>query len=109
MVKCPYCGQMNYDRATECRKCQGRIGPETLQTIFEDKSYWMGPEKAKVLRSKALSAVVIGLLVKVYWGGYGPWPVIDYAPWAEIRPWLDPWLIYGGALLYLIGWVLNWI
>jgi hypothetical protein len=60
-----------------------------------------------MIREKALSAVVIGLLVKVYWGGYGPWPVIDYPPWAQIRPWLEPLLLYGGALGYLMGWVLS--
>jgi hypothetical protein len=60
-----------------------------------------------VIREKALSAVALGLLVKVYWGGYGPWPVIDYAPLAQIRPWLEPLLLCGGAAGYLVGWMLS--
>jgi hypothetical protein len=51
--------------------------------------------------------VVLGLLVKVYWRGYGAWPVTDYAPWAQIPPWREPLLLYGGAVGYLVGWVLS--
>jgi hypothetical protein len=51
--------------------------------------------------------VVVGLLVKVYWGGHGPWPVTDYAPLAQIRPRLEPPLLYGGAVGYLVGWMLS--
>jgi len=51
--------------------------------------------------------VVLGLLVKVYWGGYGPWPVIDYPPLVQVRPWLEPLLLYGGGVGYLVGWVLR--
>jgi hypothetical protein len=69
----------------------------------------MGPERARAVRQKALVAVVLGLLVKVYWGGYGPWPVIDYAPLAQIRPWLEPLLLYAGVAGYLIGWVLRFV
>ena len=76
-------------------------------TTHPRRPHRIGPEKARMIRQKALSAVVLGLLVKVYWGGYGPWPVIDYAPWAQIRPWLEPVLLYGGALGYLVGWVLS--
>jgi hypothetical protein len=53
--------------------------------------------------------VTLGLLVKVYWGGYGPWPVIDYPPWAEVRIWLEPLLLYGGVASYFLGWVLKFI
>jgi hypothetical protein len=53
--------------------------------------------------------VTLGLLVKVYWGGYGPWPVIDYPPWAEVRIWLEPLLLYGGVAGYFLGWVLKFI
>jgi len=59
------------------------------------------------MRSRALSAVVLGLMVTVYWGGHGPWPVIDYPPWAEIRPWLQSLLLYGGGVGYFAGWVLG--
>jgi len=51
----------------------------------------------------------LGLLVKVYWGGYGPWPVIDSRPWANIRPWLEPLLFFGGVLGYVSGWLLSFI
>jgi hypothetical protein len=47
------------------------------------------------------------LLIKVYWGGYGPWPVIDYAPFAQARLWLEPLLLYGGGVGYLVGWALS--
>jgi len=107
MKQCPYCGYANLDTATVCHKCDGSFVYQQAQTVH--KTYWVGPEKAKVIRSKALTAIVLGLLIKVYWGGYGPWPVIDYPPWANIRPWLEPLLLFGGVLLYLAGWVLKWI
>jgi hypothetical protein len=78
-------------------------------TTKPQKPHRIGPEKAREFRETALSAVVLGLLVKVYWGGYGPWPVIDYPPWAEIRPWLEPLLLYGGAVAYLFGWALEFV
>jgi hypothetical protein len=106
MKLCPYCGYANDDKAIQCRKCDGPFVRRPAPTIPR-KSYWIGPEKARVIRQKALSALVLGLLVKVYWGGYGPWPVIDYPPWAEIRPWLEPLLLYGGGVGYLMGWVLR--
>jgi hypothetical protein len=31
------------------------------------------------------SKVILGLLLKVYWGGHGPWPVIDYPPSVHVR------------------------
>ncbi len=108
MKLCPYCGYSNLDGATQCHKCEASLIPQA-GTLYKPQSRWFGPEKARNLRDKALSAVVLGLLIKVYWGGYGPWPVIDDQPWASIRAWLDPWLIYGGAALYVVGWMLNWI
>lgn len=65
--------------------------------------------QSQKIRDKALIVVVLGLLIKVYWGGYGPWPVIDVPILAGIRPWLEPLLLYGGALGYVVGWVLNWV
>jgi hypothetical protein len=106
MKLCPYCGYANEDNATQCRKCDGSF-VRRLVTIVPQKTYWIGPEKAHALRNKALSVLVLGLLVKVYWGGYGPWPVIDYPPWAQIRPWLEPLLLYAGGMCYLAGWVLS--
>jgi hypothetical protein len=106
MKQCPYCGHANNDNAVQCRKCDGPFVPQPAATRSR-KLHWIAPEKARAIREKALSAVVLGLLVKVYWGGYGPWPVIDYAPWAQVRPWLESVLIYGGALGYLVGWLLR--
>ena len=64
---------------------------------------------ARVIRHKALSFIVLGLLIKVYWGGYGPWPVIDNPTLLALRTWLEPLFIYGGAAVYLVGCALNWI
>jgi hypothetical protein len=109
MRLCPYCGHSNPDDATECRKCDGSFFSQSLPPAFAQKSYWIGPEKARSIRNKALAAVALGLMVKVYWGGYGPWPVIDYPPWAGIRPWLEPLLLYCGGVGYIAGWVLDFI
>ena len=106
MKRCPYCGISNYDNATQCRKCDGPFISRPA-TVLAQKSYWVGPRKARAIRHKALSVVVLGLLVNVYWGGHGPWPVIDYAPWAQVRSWLEPLLLYGGGAAYLLGWVLS--
>jgi hypothetical protein len=107
MKQCPYCGYSNYDEAAECRKCQASFAPQTTTAI--QKSFWCGPEKARVIRDKALAILVLGLLIKVYWGGIGPWPVIDNPTLASLRGWVEPLLIYGGALLYGAGWVLRWV
>jgi len=106
MRQCPYCGYANLDQATQCRKCES---PLDIQGGSLYESYWIGPQKARAIRDKALSVLVLGLLVKVYWGGYGPWPVIDYPPWANIRPWLEPLLLYSGAAAYVVGWILRFI
>ncbi len=106
MKHCPYCGYANYETATECRKCLASFHPQ--QTTVQ-KSPRFGPEKARALRRKALAGVAVGLLMRVYWGGYGPWPVIDNPTLADLRDWLEPALVYGGVLLYLVGWVLHWL
>jgi ribosomal protein L40E len=106
MKLCPYCGYANNDNATQCRKCDGPFVSRPPTTLSR-KSYWIGPGKARRIRDKALTAVVLGLLIKVYWGGYGPWPVIDYAPFAQLRLWLEPLLLYGGGLGYVVGCVLS--
>jgi hypothetical protein len=108
MKSCPYCGYSNLDNATQCRKCDGPFVSRPI-SAFSPKYYWIGPEKARGFRNKALAVLTLGLMVKVYWGGYGPWPVIDYPPWAEVRPWLEPLLLYGGVAGYLLGWVLKFI
>ena len=72
MKLCPYCGFRNHDEANECRDC-GRSFITYKATLYRaSKSYWIGPRKAKQIRDQALSAIVLGLLIKVYWGGYGP-------------------------------------
>jgi len=106
MRLCLYCGYSNYDKATQCRKYDAPFVSQ-LTTSITQKSYLIGPEKARAIRDKALSAVVRGLLVKVYWGRRGPWPVIDCPPLTQIRPWLEPRLLYGGGIGYLVGWVLR--
>jgi hypothetical protein len=108
MKKCPFCGYSNYDNATICRKCDGSFvtGPGT---VYQSRSYWLGPEKSKLIRSRALSMVVLGLLIKVYWGGYGHWPIIDTPILVSIRLWLEPLLLYGGAVLYCFGWIAAYI
>lgn len=107
MRPCPYCGYSNYDNAVECRYCQASF-LEKDGTLYKGQSYWVGPQKAHDIRRKALSFIVLALLMKVYWGGYGPWPVVD-APLLTIRHWLEPLFLYGGAAGYVAGWVLKWI
>jgi hypothetical protein len=99
---CPYCGYSNYDNATVCRKCDGSFVVDR-RTVYQGRTYWLGPESAKVIRGRALSMIVLGLLVKVYWGGYGPWPIIDFPILVTLRAFLEPLLLYGGAVLYLFG------
>ena len=104
MKNCPYCGYSNYDHATVCRKCDGSFVVQR-GTVYTSRTYWIGPDRAKVLRGRALSMIVLGLLVKVYWGGYGPWPTIDFPILATRRAFLEPLLLYGGTVLYLFGWI----
>ena len=107
MKSCPYCGYSNYDQATECRKCQASFVSQGRGTMA--KQHLVGPLKAHAIRHKALSFLVLGLFIKVYWGGYGPWPVIDNPTLQELRTYLEPLFLYGGAAGYVVGWVLNWI
>ena len=108
MKRCPYCGHSNYDAASECRKCQASLVPQAA-TLYQAKSFWVGPQKAYTIRQKAITAVVMGLFIMVYWGGYGPWPVIDNPNLANLRAWLEPSLLYGGAAGYVGGWLLRWV
>jgi len=104
MKNCPYCGYSNYDNATVCRKCDGSFVAQP-GTVYQGRTYWIGPERAKAMRHRGLSLIVLGLLIKVYWGGYGPWPTIDYPILVTLRPIVEPLLLYGGAVLYLFGWL----
>ena len=107
MKTCPYCNFSNYDEATQCRKCDAFF--ETHQAATTYKTHLVSLQRAREIRSKALSFIVIGLLIKVYWGGYGPWPVMDNSTLASLREWLEPLFIYGGAVAYIAGWVLNYV
>jgi hypothetical protein len=107
MKSCPYCGYSNYDQAVECRKCQASLVSHGAQRVYKPKM--VGPQKAHEIRSKSLSFIVLGLLIKVYWGGYGPWPIIDNPTLALLRSYLEPLFIYGGVVGYFVGWVLNWV
>jgi hypothetical protein len=106
MKRCPYCGYSNYDNATQCRKCDGPFVSRPA-TALAQKSYWVGPGKARRFRNKALAVVLLGLVIRLYWGGYGRWPVIDSPFWAQVRWWLEPLLLYGGGVGYLVGWALS--
>jgi hypothetical protein len=104
MKTCPYCGYSNYDRANVCRKCDASLVVDRGTVFREEHTYRFGPERAKVIRGRALSMVVLGLLMKVYWGGYGPWPTIDFpGSLVVLRNFLEPLLLYGGGVLYLFG------
>ena len=73
------------------------------------RSLLVGPIKARSIRHKALSFFILGLLMKVYWGGYGPWPVMDIPALTDLRTILEPLFLYGGIIGYIVGWILNWI
>ena len=108
MKLCPYCGYANREDATQCRRCDASF-LRRPEPPMAPKSYWVGPAKAQTVRRYALALLTLGLLMKVCWAGYGPWPVIDYPPCAEMRHWLEPVLLYLGAAGYVCGWVLRFI
>jgi len=108
MKSCPYCGYSNYDDATVCRKCDNSFFA-TGGTVYHGRTYWIGPDRAKVIRSRALVMIVLGLLVKVYWGGYGPWPTIDFPILVTLRAFLEPLLLYFGGVLYIFGWIAAYV
>jgi hypothetical protein len=107
MRRCPYCGYSNLDNATDCRKCQSSLVSQG--TIYNPKTHLVGTLTAAEIRRKALAFVVLGLLIKVYWGGYGPWPVVDNPTLENLRTWLVPLFMYGGVIAYITGWILNFI
>ena len=106
MKICAYCGFSNLDTATDCTKCGTSLQP---LPVVQVKSFRFGPEKAKELRNKALGYFVLGLIIKVYWGGYGSWPVYDNDLLMSFRSWVQPALIYGGVATYVVGWILKWV
>jgi hypothetical protein len=106
MKVCPYCGYANYEFAHICRKCESSL-VAGAGTIYQPRKYRIGPDRARSLRNWALILIVLGLLMKVYWGGVRPWPTLDNPTLAGIRAWLEPLLLAGGAVLYVLGWVLR--
>jgi hypothetical protein len=102
MKNCTYCGYSNYDNAAVCRKCDNSF-VVVGGTVYGGRKHLIGPVNARYLRDRALTMIVLGLLIKVYWGGYGPWPVVDFPILVSIRGWLEPLLLYGGVALYLVG------
>jgi hypothetical protein len=107
MKSCPYCGQANYPAAMECRKCQAPFISHNGTVYCAPRQPAVHPGTAHEVRNNALAAVAIGLLMMVYWGGSGPWPVIDNPALASFRTWAQPLLLYGGGLGYLVGWLLQ--
>jgi hypothetical protein len=73
------------------------------------KSRPAGSNLLALKESAVRRLVVLGLLIKVYWGGYGPWPTIDFPVLVTFRTFAEPLLLYGGAALYIFGWVANFI
>jgi hypothetical protein len=108
MKPCPYCGYSNLDTATDCRKCQNSLVAPT-GTIYSSKKHLVSSITAHDIRRKALAFIVIALLIKVYWGGYGPWPVVDNPTLESLRTWLEPLFLYGGFIAYITGWILNFV
>lgn len=109
MRTCPYCGAVAYPNDIRCRKCEGAL-VSSHGTVYSPPrpSFAIGPDRAHEIRRKALAFVVIGLMIKIYWGGYGPWPVVDDPTLVSLKTWLEPLFIYGGAAGYVAGWVLRW-
>jgi hypothetical protein len=106
MKHCAYCGFANPDERVDCLKCGTSLVP---RPAVEIKTLRFGPEKARELRRKALGYFVLGLMIKVYWGGYGTWTPYDTDLLMSFRHWIEPVLLYGSALVYLAGWPLAWI
>jgi hypothetical protein len=106
MNRCPYCGYPAYAYALECAKCHFPL--TRGGTLYSPaKTPWIGAERALEIRRKALAVLALGLLLKVYWGGYGPWPVISPPALDHLRSWLEPLFTEGGAAAYAAGWVLR--
>ncbi len=72
--------------------------------VSDAPTHRVSPRFAHSIRNYALAMVAIGLMMRVYWGGYGPWPTIDLPVLASIRVYAEPILILGGVAIYLLGW-----
>ena len=106
MKYCAYCGYQNEDFVSSCIKCGTSL--ERMPEV-KIRTLRFGSYKAHELRKKALGYLVLGLMIKVYWGGYGTWTPYDTDLLASLRTWVQPALLYGGIITYIAGWILNWI
>jgi hypothetical protein len=104
---CPYCRHPNDPTAIQCRECENFLVSPAGAIYCPAKPLLVGAERAHRVRNKALAAIALGLLIQVYWGGYGPWPVLPTL--LSFREWLQPCLLYGGTAGYLVGCLLPWI
>jgi hypothetical protein len=104
MGTCPYCGSVTYPGDVQCRKCDGALVARPATLYAGPKKVSRTPQVAQDIRRKALAVVVIGLLLKVYWGGYGPWPVVNDPTLLALRKFAEPLLLCGGTMAYLTGW-----
>ncbi|HEV2417917.1 MAG TPA: hypothetical protein VGX94_08940 [Terriglobia bacterium] len=107
MDRCPRCSFPIYGFAIECAKCRFPLtqGGTLCAPV---RASLVGAEKSHEIRRKALAAVAIALLMKVYWGGHGPWPVPTDPTILSLRDWLEPLFLNGGIIGYAVGWVLRW-
>ncbi len=108
MNRCSRCGFPHYSYSLECVKCHFPL-TQGGTLCASPKTPWIGVHKSDEIRRKALAAFVLGLLMKVYWGGHGPWPVITDPTLVSLRDWLEPLLLNGGIIGYAAGWVLRWL
>ncbi|MGH9357854.1 MAG: hypothetical protein ACRD1O_01605 [Terriglobia bacterium] len=107
MHRCPRCSFPVYGFAIECAKCHYPL--TSGGTLYAPaREPLVGAIRAHEIRRKALAALALALLMKVYWGGYGPWPVVADPTLISLRDWLEPLLFNGGLIGYAAGWILRW-
>lgn len=107
MHRCPRCSFPVYGFALECAKCHYPLTQGG--TLYAPVRHpLVGAGKAHDIRKKALAALTLALLMKVYWGGHGPWPVVADPTLESLRHWFEPLLFSGGLIGYAAGWVLRW-
>lgn len=107
MERCPRCSFPIFGFAIECAKCHFPLG-HAGTLVAPARTLLVGAEKAKDIRRKALAAIVIALLMKIYWGAHGPWPVPTDPTFLSLRHWLEPLAFNGGIIAYAAGWILRW-
>ena len=107
MSRCPHCSFPYYGYALECAKCHFPLAQGGV-LYAAARAPLVGEHKARDIRRKALAFVALALLMKVYWGGYGPWPVSADPTLLSLRHWLEPLFFNGGIVGYAAGWVLRW-